>query len=236
MARPEPDHDATWSRWLHHWTAGASVGVCAAFLVWTTAAVVWTAVIGATCAVVIYALAAPVPEEGRPLPAPRTPGRAAEVAALSGTGAVAAGILGSVSGLLVVAVLVLGCVTSPPVAGRLRRALSSGAAHGSATDARLHETVPASQDPGLVSDALAIARLSDDELCAAWRRSFLALQEAGSCARVSQVVAVRQAYLDEMESRSADGLLAWLRSGARASGGPERFLRTRGDDGHPHAA
>jgi hypothetical protein len=44
------------------------------------------------------------------------------------------------------------------------------------------------------------------------------------------VVAQRQVYLDEMERRSPSGLRAWLESGARAAGGPERFLGKRRDD------
>ncbi|WP_020658909.1 hypothetical protein [Amycolatopsis benzoatilytica] len=69
------------------------------------------------------------------------------------------------------------------------------------------------------------ASLSTDELCLAWRRSFLLLQRASDEQGRQAVIAARQAYLDELERRDRRGFTKWLDSGARAAGDPRRFLR-----------
>jgi hypothetical protein len=86
-----------------------------------------------------------------------------------------------------------------------------------ATDAAL-----ASELPELSEQQ--IRELGTQELCQQWRRSFLALEKAGTAAQRMRVVAQRQLFLDEMDRRSPTALAAWLASGARAAGGPERFL------------
>jgi hypothetical protein len=67
--------------------------------------------------------------------------------------------------------------------------------------------------------------MSTPALCAAWRTSFAELRAASGAAQRARVVVRRQAYLDELEVRDRRGLTAWLESGARASGGPDHFLR-----------
>lgn len=67
--------------------------------------------------------------------------------------------------------------------------------------------------------------LSDDGLCMAWRASISALERANSPSQRLRVVQERGAYLDELERRNAQGLAAWLASGARAAGDPSRFVR-----------
>lgn len=76
------------------------------------------------------------------------------------------------------------------------------------------------------------ASLSDDALCLAWRASFSALQSASSPAQRLWVVDERRAYLDELESRNASGVAAWLASGARAAGDPSRFVLGDSVPGH----
>ncbi|MEU4602601.1 hypothetical protein AB0F43_06450 [Kribbella sp. NPDC023972] len=73
--------------------------------------------------------------------------------------------------------------------------------------------------PGVAPEAL-----SDEALCLAWRASFSALQRASSPTQRSRVVEERRAYLDEIERRTANGMAAWLASGARAAGDPSRFV------------
>jgi hypothetical protein len=68
------------------------------------------------------------------------------------------------------------------------------------------------------------ASMDDEELCWAWRVSFVALQRAPSVTARLQVVQKRQAYLDELDRRNADGLAAWFASGARAAGDPRRYI------------
>jgi hypothetical protein len=80
-----------------------------------------------------------------------------------------------------------------------------------------------------------LSGLSNAELCREWRRSFLVLQAATTAARRVHVVRVRQALLDELETRNPSGLRQWLQSGGRAASGPDRYMATSdGDGGHPN--
>jgi hypothetical protein len=76
-----------------------------------------------------------------------------------------------------------------------------------------------------------IRSLDDAALCLAWRRSFLLLQAARSAADSLVVVEQRQRYLDELDRRSPQGVMAWFSSGRRASGDPLPYLgyRNAGD-------
>lgn len=92
-----------------------------------------------------------------------------------------------------------------------------------------HEVIdePGYALPVLFGPAECVGTMSDPELCRAWRRSFVDLQRAGFPREKARIVHVRQHYLDELERRDAAALQAWLKAGARAAGGPERFLSTR---------
>jgi hypothetical protein len=81
-----------------------------------------------------------------------------------------------------------------------------------------------------------VQRMTDAELCLAWRRSFVTLMSTHNLARRAGVVSLRQAILDEMEFRHPVGLRVWLHSGARAAGGPDRFLRRSDETGRRRAA
>ncbi|MGH3443898.1 MAG: hypothetical protein ACRDPB_00850 [Nocardioidaceae bacterium] len=69
-----------------------------------------------------------------------------------------------------------------------------------------------------------VRALDDTELCTAWRSSFRALEAAQQPSVRADLVALRQACIDEMERRYPNGLRAWLESGARAAGNPTRYL------------
>lgn len=79
-------------------------------------------------------------------------------------------------------------------------------------------------------ESVALQSLTNSELCTAWRASFVELARATSATQRSRIVARRQAYLDEMETRDPRALSAWLDSGARAASGPDRYLQ---DDSRP---
>ncbi len=82
-----------------------------------------------------------------------------------------------------------------------------------------------------------VRQMTDAELCHAWRRSFVALQRARGRHLRALVVQTRQLLLDEVDARHPAGLQAWLSSGARAAGGPDRFIGPTADDSdHPEAA
>ena len=76
----------------------------------------------------------------------------------------------------------------------------------------------------------ALDDVPDDALCAAWRRSFLALQEATTATARAKVVMARQSYLDELTRRNPEAMSAWLSSGAGAASSPLPFLGSRGED------
>lgn len=67
--------------------------------------------------------------------------------------------------------------------------------------------------------------LTDADLCMAWRSSYVALDRATSPIGKLRAVEIREVLLDELERRNAAGLEAWFRSGARAAGWPDRYLR-----------
>ncbi|ALE06230.1 hypothetical protein AL755_13435 [Arthrobacter sp. ERGS1:01] len=80
-----------------------------------------------------------------------------------------------------------------------------------------------------------IKAYDNHDLCQAWSRSYGWLEGAESLALQAYIVTLRQAYLDELEFRDPAGLRAWLDSGPRPRGGPERFLH-RGTGGHQLSA
>jgi hypothetical protein len=72
----------------------------------------------------------------------------------------------------------------------------------------------------VVTDAL-----TDSDLCMAWRSSYVALDRASDPDEKLRAVQIRELLLDELGRRDASGLEAWFRSGARAAGWPDRYLR-----------
>lgn len=69
-----------------------------------------------------------------------------------------------------------------------------------------------------------VCDLSTDELCLAWRRSFLLLADAALPSRRAAIVLRRSSILDEMHKRDPQGLESWLASSPRAAGNPLPFL------------
>jgi hypothetical protein len=75
--------------------------------------------------------------------------------------------------------------------------------------------------------------MTDEDLCQAWRSSYVALGRATTVSSLLRVVEMRALYLDELERRAGPSALqAWLRSGARAAADPTRTLREP-DQGRP---
>lgn len=70
--------------------------------------------------------------------------------------------------------------------------------------------------------------LPTDELCLAWRRSYLQLQRAADERTRQQIIRARQECLDELERRDRPGFARWLASGARAGSDPRRYLSPGG--------
>jgi hypothetical protein len=128
-------------------------------------------------------------------------------------------------GLLVV--LTAG-LSSPGVVGR---ALGSAR---TPTDGREPESTPEPRQEPVDGGSLTMQEamgplkgLDDRQLCRLWRESFWVLRQPASPATLLCLVALREACLEELEHRDAPALQAWLDGGARASGGPEKYLAHR---------
>ena len=68
------------------------------------------------------------------------------------------------------------------------------------------------------------ANLSTPQLCLAWQRTYFVLLDLPTDARRSEVVALRERLLDEIEHRDPVGFTRWLAPGARAGSDPGRYL------------
>ena len=73
-------------------------------------------------------------------------------------------------------------------------------------------------------DAPPMPALPTPALCWEWRRSYLAVTRASKPDELTRIVALRAAYLDELERRDPTGFRRWLDSGARAASDPGRYL------------
>lgn len=132
--------------------------------------------------------------------------------------------------LLLLVVVLSVVVTSPAVARRLGPVLpgARSAGHRPRRGRRLPDVMEQVRGgTPLEAETFAgmVRALDDGELCQAWRESHEVLGYTHLPELRSQLVALRQAYLDEMERRDPRGFAAWLEGGAAAA--PERFLATR---------
>jgi len=196
-------------------TVVALVGVLALFVAVQrfggTAAVTLFVLAGA----LVAALTAAIERRGT-----RTTTRAAVQSGVVG-GAVALAAFGLVFVLGTAGVLVLlaGALSSPPVLRLLRRHSSSDNGYVEAPGARESDAPMHGADPDptealgamlATEDFAAPESMSDAALRLAWRRSYVALQQAGSVPAQLVVVQQRQRYLDELERRDPSGLSGWL--------------------------
>jgi hypothetical protein len=215
--------------WVTLTAIAATVGVCVAVLTWSVAGVVGAFIAGAVMGGAMTAALAPE-NLARPWR------RAALGALASGVGVVAVAGLVVVLRAGVLILLLAATLSAPPLVRMLRE--RTGAKRPKAPAPK--ETQPAERPlddldgaewppPDTITVELwlpmAPENLDDDDLCLAWRRSYVVLQRTHTPATRLQVVEVRQSYLDELERRNALGLSAWLASGARAAGNPTPFIQ-----------
>ncbi len=100
------------------------------------------------------------------------------------------------------------------------------AAEAQASTPRRPTAAPA-MPPPLVRrplDAPPMPTLPTPDLCWEWRRSYLAVTRASKPDELIPIVALRAAYLDELERRDPTGFRRWLDNGARAASDPARYL------------
>ncbi len=130
-------------------------------------------------------------------------------------------------GLLVVLSAGLSSPTVVGLAIRSARRSTKATASGLAADTTIEKERPEPVDANSLTlpEAMGPLRGLDDlQLCRLWRESFWVLHRPAPTGTVLCLVALREACLDELERRDAAALHAWLDSGARASGGPEKYL------------
>jgi hypothetical protein len=142
---------------------------------------------------------------------------AADAWLLAGLLGAAAAALSS-SGSAGFGLLLLAAATSPPVvtrAGVLRRD-TIGRTEVGPVDVTSVLTAELLAGPGHA--------LGDRALCLAWSDSFVAVKLSHTSDERLELVNLREAYLDELESRNAFGFHTWLRSGAHPVGNPARYL------------
>ncbi len=166
---------------------------------------------------------------------PARPGRLIRVSVVSGALVAGAAGLLQLTGPVSLLVLVPLAATTPALWSRVRvwRILARGRAEEQELSEMPDPEVPLGASdleqrvPALVA---ILGALDDAELCLAWRRSFVLLNEAASPQEKLVVVTLRERYLDELQRRCPAGVSRWLDSGARASGNPLPFL-----DDHPRS-
>lgn len=208
-------------RWAQAWTLLAAVEVGFASLQWSPLIVVLDLLAtgaGATVCLVLYS------EHRRPpanSPSPRWMADIGRRSLILSLCAVALSTLTIGSPPLALLVVLLAVTTSPAV---VRLQIRSARSDPVPPAAR-----PAAEPPK--PDCRILEELDDDELFRLWRGMFWELGSQPNVDELSRLVALRQSCLDELARRNPDALRAWLDSGARASGGPERFWRRAQDHG-----
>jgi hypothetical protein len=193
-------------------------GLCLALVQWPTVAIVVTYVLMTFLA----AMAIVLQRSARRQEADRSAAQGwlptATAAVLVGSTVVSLAATFELSANLALLVALAMVGSSPWALSTLRRLRRSAPVSPSAP----YE--PPAEMPPVGVESSVVRELSNAELCTAWRASYTALQRATSPTARARLVANRQCYLDEMESRNPTALSAWLASGARAASGPERYL------------
>ncbi|MFE6508763.1 hypothetical protein ACFVDI_03250 [Nocardioides sp. NPDC057767] len=138
--------------------------------------------------------------------------------------------LGVVTGLLVTAMGLAAAWEAGWLDRRVREERPVRTTRRAERRARAGGVVPtAAIGPLIVDPAEAVLEIPDEvtdsDLCMAWRSSYVALDRAADPAEKLRAVQIREVLLDELGRRDAPGLEAWFRSGARAAGWPDRYLR-----------
>jgi hypothetical protein len=199
--------------WVRGWLLCATGGVCLAMLLWPPMVALSVSVVA------VLGAGAYLARARRRLPDRLVLGdygcSRLELSAALGLGLVGLRALGDVSPGLVLATLLALVLSHPKVVQAALRLV--------APSATPPEAVVGGAGPGAA--AVSPASLTTAELCEAWRDSFRLVSAAGSSQELQRAVVLRQGLLDEMARRDAAGLSAWLESGARPSGAPERYLR-----------
>ena len=130
--------------------------------------------------------------------------------------------------VLVVLLLVLAFAATGTLLRRRRDARTAASASPTGTRADSPATAASVKPPPSEVPPIALSvpdELEADDLCRAWRSSYLGLEAAGSVDSLLRAVHVRRLLLDELERVDPAAFHAWLRSRPRAAEDPERHFR-----------
>ena len=218
-------------QWLIVVVSSAAVGVITALLILPAAEVVTVAL----ASILLHSATRKVRR------CPVTPGAHTKRTRFSGTAGAASAGVGAI-GLLAVApvstllLILLLAACSPQALTWLGASSTPPPPLGPPSEEQLlvpeephpPPTKPLAQpDPGLqreASDAIDPVDMSDQQLCLAWRASYIALRHTSCLADQLALSTLRATYLVELELRDPGGFAAWIASGARAASDPARFV------------
>lgn len=230
MVRISTQRSGRWFAWLNWWTCLCLPAFGFAFVMWgaVTTLYVSLAVAFLTTLVLIG-----IRGERQ---SPEEPGRTrtlriVRIDAFAVVALFSVMMLAQVSGAFWLLLLALMIATSPPAAEWWRRV----GAFFAKQDQEEAPEEPQETQAAPPAAEIPLRELTDIELCYQWRHSFWELDGARTPAERAHIVTQRQRILDELTTRNASAVAAWLASGARASSSPERFF-TDGDSGRPAAA
>jgi hypothetical protein len=214
------------ARWARVWFALSGLGVGFASLQWSPFVVVLAVLMIGACTATVLLL--DWRRSTRPEASPMRRRGVAPRSLATGCAAVAMSTLAADSPALALLVLLLASLSSPPVVRRLRRAGTSPVDPPPADLTDPTAPVVDVEGEGPQPEAV-LAQLDDHELFQLWRGTFWQLGRQPTLKELTWLVSLRQSCLDELGRRNPAALQAWLDSGARASGGPEKFWRTGAD-------
>jgi hypothetical protein len=211
--------------WAYACAVLVGVGDGLAVLEWSPLVAVLTIVLFSGCVAAVAALVRPAPD--RPGPARRAWAEdLVSGSLLAGGGAVTLLALATASPSCALLLTLTAALTAPPVVRRVRRRMAAPAP----APRHARPGPPRDTGPRSLTTAAAVRRLPDPELCMLWRQTFWQLTSRRTPDALLATVLLRQACLDELARRNPAAVHAWLESGGRASGGPEKFWVT----GHSH--
>jgi hypothetical protein len=203
-------------RWSRFWLVVDALGVGLSLLVWRPLTAVVALVALTAFSATMIALLGPTGAQP-PRPVPRAWRRLATLALATGSGTLAWVAGAVVCWPVALLLLVAAVVSSPWLVRRLQAQRPRGVGGDPSASALLADGPP--RPPHHRVD-----QLTTPDLCEAWKRSFVSLMNARTPQQRLLVVVARQNYLDEMARRCPAGFAAWLESGARPAGAPDRYL------------
>ncbi|MHA7155883.1 hypothetical protein [Arthrobacter sp. TMN-50] len=114
-------------------------------------------------------------------------------------------------------------VPDSPAATAVRHDNTTALWHDNTT-ALWHDRTAASRRPEPALFSQPVRQLSEADLCRIWRCTYLVVIRASTAHDLNRLGTLRGDCLDELERRDPAAFAAWVKSGARASGDPEKFF------------